>query len=280
MAAFDQFITAGVDMAFYGTIDTDGYLKGGTDTAPVPGATVSPMLRLKGMVSADVTVAEPEVVNVPGDNASQGSFTFGPETTPSFTLEKSVFDLALTALAQGTLVFADGDINLGVLQPSDVNSPDLCWILQSPAKKKNIGQNGLKAWTGYIIPLAQAFPLGRTQYQTRAAATDRMRISTSPVGMLFDGLAIDDTNLGTTGAPLVPFTSDYPIYFVRATGNGVITVYTLPYPIYSAASVRVRVNGVLLVLTTDYTVNLVTREITFVAAPAASAKIVIRAGIA
>lgn len=283
MPTFQQFIAAGVDRAFYGVLDDEGDLAGGTLTPPATGSAAgSPMLRLRGVVSADPTVQEPEVVNIPGDNGSQGNFIFAPEQSPSFTLEKSVFDLALQALAQGTLVYADGDVSMGALQPDDPAHPDLCWVLQSPTKKKDIGQNGLKAWSGYFLPLTQAYPLGRAQYQTRAAAVERMRIATTPVGKMFDGMEIDDTTLGTSGAPIIPFTSDYPVYFHRFTGDGTETTFVLDHTPAAESTVRVRVDGTLATPTTDYTVNLTTREIVFQAGhiPALNAKIIVRVGMA
>lgn len=281
MPTFEQFIAAGVDLAFYGVIDDAGYLNGGSLAAPAAGnPDGSPMLRLRGVINTDPTVPEPEIVNIPGDNGTQGSFIFGSDASPAFTLEKSVFDLALQALAQGTLVFEDGTVKMGVLQPEAPNHPDLCWVLQSPSKKKDVGQNGLKAWTGYIIPLTQAFPLGRGAFNTRAGASDRMRIAVSPAAQNFDGMQLDETNFGTASAPIIHFTSDYPIYFHRFTGNGVEDTFMLAHKPASANEVRVRVNGTLLMLTTHYTVNLTTKEITFVTPPANGAKIVVRAGTA
>ncbi|MBK8035298.1 MAG: hypothetical protein IPK17_38500 [Chloroflexi bacterium] len=283
MSAFDSFIAAGVDLAFYGVNDEDGYLKGGTLTAPANGSTAgSPMLRMKGMVNADVAIAEPATVNVPGDNGTQGQFIFPPDTTPAFTLEASVFKLATQALAQGTLTYADGDTTLGVLQPNEYDPPDMCWILQSPSKKKDVGVNGVKAWSGYIIPTTQAYPIGRAAMRTREAATDRMRVTANPASMLPDGLAIDETNFGATGGVIVPFTNDYPIFMQRFTGDGTETDFTLTYaPAVNAASqIRVRVNGVLAVFGTDYTVNLSTKTITFQAGhiPTAGQKIIARIG--
>jgi len=70
------------------------------------------------------------------------------------------------------------------------------------------------------MPSTQAYPQGRAQMQTREAASDRIRVAANPVSMLPDGLMIDDTNFGTTGAPYMPFTNDYPITEHRFTGDG------------------------------------------------------------
>lgn len=281
MTLFEQFIGMGVDLGFYGVVGSDGYLTGGTLTAPAAGnATGSPMLRLKGVVGADPSVPEAEIINIPGDNTSQGGFIVDSDASPSFTIEKSVFDLALDALAQGTLVYADGDIKLGAMQPESSNRPDMCWVLQSPVKRKDTGQSGLKGWMGYIIPLTNASPLGRDRFATRAAASDRIRVAASKAGMLFDGLTLDDTNLGTTAAPITPFTADYPVMFQRWTGNNVATAFTMAFTPASAAAVQIRVNGVKQIITTHYTIDVNTKTITFVTAPANNAVIVARIGLA
>lgn len=281
---FTKFIAAGVDRGFYGVVDDlTGYLLGGTTTAPVAGnAAGSAMLALTGMVSADPTVAEPAIVDVPGDNGSQGSFIFGPESQPAFTLEKSVFNMVLDAIAQSTKVFTDGQVNYGILQPANPVHPTMCWILQSPTKKKDVGVNGLKAWSGYIIPASEAFPLGRASFSTRAAASDRIRVAATPVSMLFDGMEINDTDFGTTEGPILYFTSDYPIVFHRFTGDAIEDTFVLSHTPAAANQVQVRVNGILKVLTTDYTINLATKELVFGVGdiPANNAAIVVRIGIA
>lgn len=279
--SFEQLIAMGVDLGFYGVVGSNGYLNGGSLVAPAAGnAAGSPMLRLKGIVGADPTVPEAEVIPVPGDNTNQGSFIVDSDASPAFTIEKSVFDMAVDALTQGTLVYQYGDIKLGVLQPADAGRPDMCWVLQSPVKRKDAGQEGRKGWSGYIIPLTSASPLGRDRFATRAVATDRIRVAVSKTSMLPDGLVLDDTNLGTTGGAMFPFTSDYPIYLQRWTGDGVATTFNLAFTPPSAEAVQVRINGVLQLLTTNYTVNISAKTMTFLVAPANNAAIVGVNGIA
>jgi hypothetical protein len=278
---FDEFIAGGVDLMFGGVVGPDGYLNGGSADAPAAGNTNgSAMLRFKGAVSADPTVQESDPVDVPGDNGSQGSFDFGPEGSPRFTIEKSVFSLLRDALVQRTKTFTEGNVKMGVLQPSSYNPEDFCWILQSPVKKKDAGLDGRQAWHGYIIPLSTVTPLGRDQFRTRTVATDRMRVSCNPVTMLFDGLEVDDTNFGTDGAPIIPFDSDYPLLYQRWTGDGAEDTYITDVAAVSTAELIVKVDGVLQVLTTDYTYNTSTREIVFAvgSVPAAAAVITARIG--
>jgi hypothetical protein len=276
MAAFNQFIAAGVDLGFYGVLDSTGYLNGNSLTAPAAGdAAGAPMLRVRGVIGADTTVPEPEVVNVPGDNGSQGNFLFGSDESPAFTIEKSVFDQTFNALAQGTKTLAVGDITLGVLQPNSPNWPDICFILQSDAKRKGGTSDGVRGWAGYIIPVTSVQPLGRDNFATRAAASDRLRVAANPASLLPTGGPINETAFGTDGGPIIDFTADNPVTMHRFTGDGTETVFQLAYTPVSAAKTHVYVNGTKLAPTTDYTVSTTTREITLTAAPANSTKIVV-----
>jgi hypothetical protein len=280
MATFDELIAAGVDLCFYGTNDSAGYLVGANATPPANGNTNgSGMARLRGIVSADVQIEDPETVDVPGDNRSQGQFLFEPARPPSFLIENSVFKLSLHALVQGTLVYGDGDINTGVLQPDDPVFPDMCWLLQSPAKKKDIALNGVKAWGGVLIPSTQVYARGRNAFNNREAARDRYRVTANPAGVRPDGLLIDNATYGSTAAPLIEFQADNPVHMHTFRGNGTQAAFILEYTpaAASSAKVRVRVNGTLQVYTTNYTVNVGTKTITFAGGsiPAPEAKIVV-----
>ncbi|HEY7531155.1 MAG TPA: hypothetical protein VH681_00070, partial [Nitrospiraceae bacterium] len=253
MATFSEFIAAGVDLCYLGVVGTDGYLSGQSPTAPAAGnQNGSLMKRSRGMVNADPTIPQPEVVGVPGDNGSQGTFIYPSDQTPSFTVEKSVFDLAVDAMVQRTKVLTDGNVKMGLLQPSPLVQENICWVLQSPVKKKDAGVSGVGAWHGYIIPASSGVPLGRAAFATRAAATDRIQVTANPVDKNIDGMEINDAIFGADEAPIIPFTSDYPIVFQRWTGDGVEDTFVMGVTAAAAAEITIRVDGVIQVLTTDY----------------------------
>lgn len=257
MAGFDEFIAAGVDMCYYGIVDDEGYLQGGA-TPPVNGnATGGAMLRIRGAVSADPTIPEPEVVDVPGDNRSQGQFIFDAAGFPSFALGNTVFDLARIALLNGSTKHSDGDITSAALQPEDATLRDVCWVLQSPAKKKDIALNGVQAWSGYIIPSSQVYPLGRAGFNTKQAAQENSRVVTNPAGVRPDGASIA-TLYGKPSAPIIPFSADNPVVFHTWRGNGTEDEFVLPYVVAaaSAAKVNIRVDGAAQTYTTDFTVTI------------------------
>lgn len=80
------------------------------------------------------------------------------------------------------------------------------------------------------------------------------------------------TGVGTTGDQINKLTAQRKVWI---TGDASNTVFQLPEkPITSVDAVVNRVTGVPLVLTTDYTVNTTTGQVTFVVAPAATANII------
>ena len=64
------------------------------------------------------------------------------------------------------------------------------------------------------------------------------------------------------------------------TGNGVATDFDLTYTPSSVNSVFVYLDGLLLLLTTHYTVDIGNKKISFVSAPAAAQKINVRYTVA
>ena len=279
MSAFDEFIAAGVAEGWYGTVNRSGILRGGSLIEPGAGvATGSPMLRLKAIQSADIGIPQPDQVPIGGDNVSNGNFNFASEDPVAFTITKGVFQMILDGLMQGTKILTRGGMKFGVLAPRNYDPADMCWIIQSQVKKQNTGLRGLSGWHGYIIPISSASPMGRDNFATRAAAADRVRVTCQPADKMPNGVLIDDTNFDVEGGAVIPFTSDYPIYMQRFTGNGVLDTFTLAKAAAenSGDVVRVDVNGVAQVYGTDFTVS--GTSLVFDDEPAENAEIVATVG--
>lgn len=275
MAAFDSFIAAGVDLGFFGRVGNDGYMASGGGATPANGnAAGSAATRVRGLTNADPSVPAADVVNIPGDNTSMGSFGFSSEANVAFNVDKSVFNLLHDAIMQRTTTHDEGNIRMGILKPTKNDPEDIFWILQGPSKKYDPGVRGVKAWTGFFVPISNVYPGGRQAYATRAAASDRYRVITTPADMLFSGLLLDDTNFDTDGGNVVPFTNDYPIYAQTWRGDGTEDTFTMAYAPaeYNDDQIVIRVNGTLMAYTSGFTASGVT--IVFAAPPAAGAKIV------
>lgn len=277
---FKQFIANGVDLGFYGFVNSSGYFRGNDPTTePAAGSgTGSPMKRVNGITQAPATVPAPTTQFVPGDNGTVGSFLNAPTETPSFALAKTVFDQLLGAYATGVKVFNHGNVSIVPLQPKNYDPPDMCWVLNSPSKKKDIGVDGVKAWSGYFIPLSSAYELGRDSFATSQYATDQIQVAATFATRLIDGTPITNEDFSTPASPALYFTSNYPLLFERFTGDGIQDEFTLTVPPAAAAELVICVNGVEQILTTDYTINLSTGLITFVDIPASASVIVCQVG--
>jgi hypothetical protein len=265
-------IQAGTQLAFWGQVDSSGFFAG-TSGNVASGANGEPMGRLLGIQTANPGPVEPESVNVPGDDTTLGAIDFGPDEVPTWIMELGAHDLNNQALMQGTAVEQLGDINLGVLQPNDPEYPDICLIYQGKAKSKDSGSDGVKAWAGYIVPLASSVPLGRAEFTGRAAASDRYKVTAQVASRKPWGVTIRTSELGTSGAPLIPFTSDNPIVMERFTGDGVTTVFNLTHTPISAAKTVIHINTQRMVAGVDYSVDASAKQITFNVPPVDLSKI-------
>lgn len=264
-----KVIAAGFINMFYGITDSNGYIIGNTLTAPAVGvAAGSPMGRIDGVKTSDITITEPEVVTVTGDDGALGQFVFDPATLPSFVLEVGMTDLDFEALAHGTLVQNVGDLSISPLQPKNPVYPDMFLILQRRAKSKAAGSDGVSQWEGVFIPKAQLVPLGSPNFTERAAASFRYRVNTNIADRMATGITLSDAANGTEASPVIKFTAENPVHVQRFTGNGVVTAFgPLTYTPVSQAKVVVAINGLLRTVVTDYTVNTTTKMVTFNVAP-------------
>jgi len=249
-------IAAGTQLAYYGIYDTAGRLKGSTTGTLAQGDAGSGMKQLKGIKRANPGPGEPEDVPISGDDGPIGSIEFGPGETPSFIIENAVFDLDIQADMQGTLVQSLQDLRLGVAQPDNPVYPDICLIIQGKAKKQDVGVKGIKAWVGDIIPVASVIPLGREEFSERTAAVNRYQVNTQVASKQPWGVTIADGDLGTTGAPIIPFTSDNPITMQTFIGDGVVDAFILEKTPVSVGKIIVHQgNGQLLGVTTEFTLS-------------------------
>lgn len=276
MADIQQVIAAGVQLAQYHFLDSNGYIAGTTGTAAA-GASGSAMGVILGIQSADVTVPEPDRVPIPGDDTTLGIFQFDSTETPSFTIDVGVHDLGIDAYAQGTNVVNDGDMTFGVLQPSQPTYRDALLILSSVSKSYESDSRGVSKWYHYVIPKVTMQPLGRVTIQGREGAafryacianvsTTRGAGATMRTGTGFEG---------TESATILPFTSDNRITMQRYVGDNSTTVWNLAkIPASSAiAKTRVYVNGVIRL--SGVTISVAAKTLTITPAVATDLPIVV-----
>lgn len=227
------------------------------------------MISVLGVQSATPGIIEGEVVNVPGDDTTLGQFAFDADTLPAFILNMGAFNMNTDALLQDTLVETLGDLRIGVLQPGAGNYLDACLLLQGYAKSKDTGTDGVKAWQQFWFPICTVQPLDREEFAGRTAGINRWKVTVQRASRKPWGVTILDAVSGTSNAPILKSISDNPLTMHVFVGNGSGTTVTLDKTPVSVGKIIVHTQtGQLLVATTDYTVVVATRVLTFIAAPA------------
>jgi hypothetical protein len=266
MSGPNRAISAGVQNSWWSRINRSGYMIGPSGSES--NAATEGMRQVLGIKSANPGPVEPEAVNITGDDTVLGAIDFGPNEVPTFIMEAAAFDLDTQAKLQSTLVETLGDIRIGVMQPTNAEYVDIMMIIQAKAKSKDTATDGTKSWMGYLIPVASAVPLGRAEFNERTPAVDRFKVTVQVASRKPWGVTIADAVLGTTGAPLLPFTSDNPLTMHYLVGNASANTIVLDKtPVSLAKTIVHKGNGQLLTPTTDYTLSGST--ITLIATPTA-----------
>lgn len=245
MAAPTRAAAAGAQYAFLGFYDANGNLTGGTTTAPANGSVNgNPFDNIIGIKTASPTIPDPDTVQVTGDDTLIAEFDFDSIATRRFTIDVAVMDLDQEAQILGTNVQTIGQMKLGMMDIANRSELSGCIILQSKAKKQDVGAKGQKAWSGVIIPQCTIVPLGRQAFTEREGAVYRFSVTPTKADLHPWGITILDSNAGTTAATYMPFTADYPIHIQTYRGDGTETDWVTQHQPISVAKTFVVSNKV------------------------------------
>jgi len=267
-------IAAGADRAEFHLLDTNGYANGnGSVTA---GAAGQGAIRILGIQTADPAIQEGDVVDIPGDDGSQGVFEFDPTSTPSFIMTYAVQDLDQDGLWQGTNVESQGDMRFGVLQPKDRADVDAMINIVSKAKSKESGAEGQSKYHGYLLPRCTVRPLGRVAFEGRTGGAFRARVTVQSTDTMPWGKTLNNTDNGTESAPVIPWTATNRITVQRFTQSTGVTAFgPLAQTPAGATVAKIRVFVNKTIQLAGWTADVTTRVITFTPAPADGAVIVV-----
>lgn len=269
-----QVIAAGFEILEYHILDSAGYAAGATGTVTA-GSTGAPAGRIKAVKTMDIQIVEPEDVDITGDDGYQGGFVFGPAGGPSFTIEVAINNLTNDGIFQGTEVENLGDISLGVEQPFDPVYPDVALLAVSRARSKDAGSDGVKGYTGVIIPKCTIIPLGRAGYNERGEAVYRYKVKANTSDADPWGKTYRTSVQGTTGAVIRPWTAENRVTIHRHTGNSSATTFDLEQtPASSSIALKVIIFKDGLQVTSGPTVDTANKRITYSAMSSLTSKLV------
>jgi len=271
MAGENIAIEAGFDVIYYGINDIDGIPLGGTGIAVAGDIDGSPFLRLDGAQTVDMSLPEDEVVTALGDDDRMVSFSFQGANEPQGAMEVASKDL----VAMGRFIGVPHRDIAGTVQlPMGGSSEkaNLAVLFQRQAKSWQGGYMGVKKRAALYVPSCEIQPLG-APYNQRSLDAQRFSINASNASRHQWGETFciaDDT---VESAPVINITSPELLHIHAFRGDAARVLFDLLYtPLLPATNMVVTVEGVVQAYTGAYAVA--TNQITFVAAPAADARII------
>lgn len=272
----NSFATLGLKIVYWAT--KNGAYPNGTSATALANGSAAGMGRLSGVSGLSVTEPDSPVISALANNGVLVQFIGEPQELPSGTLTQQALDQTFAAVATGVKVHTEGDYEYLPGFPACFNYADLMLLVNAPAKSTEPATFGQAGWevTEYFLLNAQAKSGGDKQTNTISELASPLILNR--VGTLPSGVAITTAAYGTTQMAKRVYWSEYPITYHVLVGDGTVTAVTLNETPAGANGNRVQVwqDGTALAYTTDFTVNVGTKTLTFAAAPGAGTKNVIR----
>jgi len=268
MTSHPKFDMTGIKRMDFAVLDTNGYPAGLTGV--LANGSDDGFYRLEGIKTADLSMGNPDLVNIVGDGKFQSAYLFPPAAAPQGTIEGAIYDMNAAVALDGTLKVTKGHWDMHVLGGAEADYKDAAAIFTGWGKSKTAGYRGKTVYWGYLVPKMQMVLLGTTPMQERAAVQARFFAAISEADKYPWGEAFLLADEGVTGGVMIPYVGVYPMTMHTFVGNGAATTVVLdetPAGNDTATPQAVFVynatDGALLVTTTAYTVTVATKTITF-----------------
>lgn len=223
---FQKSLTAGVQNCWLSFLDPFNFAIGNNTSAITPG-TIRGSYPFIGIQQMPTGIPEGEPVPIPGDDTVLGSILFDSDAPREFLMNFGQGDQTLDALLQGTLVSSEGRTSIGLIDPAHPVYPTVCLIVQARSIKRDVGQAGQAAWSGFIYPVVQIQPLNRETFQGRTAGSYRYKGVAQVAGHRPWGVTIVDSVDGDDGAYALEFKSPNPVTMDAFVADGIVTSWVL-----------------------------------------------------
>ena len=271
-----QFTSAGFDRMEYGVLDPDGYFIG-TSTALANGADAGSG-RLLGVNTADVSIPEPRIVPVTGDNGAISQYQFDDDTFPAFSISGGVYNQTLDSLVTSTTRQAIGDITVQVLNPQDPVYRQMSLLMVSDAQSQDSGTVGSAGFHHLLIMKSNMSAQYTGGFGNAEAQANNYNVNVTRSGIFSWGTAITDADNGTTGATMAYWYAENRMTRHAFVGDGATTTFTLDETAFSdtdGGKNLLWINGVLQTITTNYTLSTTAgvTTVTMVIAPSAGERV-------
>lgn len=271
----NQVVTLAPTYTFWGAL-SGTYLMGTTGT--IANGAGAGMGRLKGVTEVNIPQSSINRINVPGDNGVTTQLTTQPTELPSGTISVNTIDQNFVAKANGSKIYADGDWDEVGDGMTCYSLADLGLVLNCPCNSAEAGSIDEAGWNVYEIYKVQVQAPIMAQMQSGQSPTFPNNVTTKRASANFAGRAFSVANDNTTALIVKQYWSDYPVTYYTFIGDNstvTATLNELP-PAATGTAVQYWLAGVKKTYTTDYTVVAATGVVTFVVAPGAAVKAVIK----
>lgn len=236
------------------------------------------MARYTGFANLALTVPDAPIEPIVADGGVIGQFLGTPLEVVSGALTARVLDMNFHAAAEGRLIYADGDHDAMIFSQTCNTYGGLALVINSKAKSQASGSTGESGW--YVTELFNV------EIQTKPIGLDGTSFAVKDVPYVLNFNTVDTelngvsfatgTNYGVKKGFMRHYWSENPVCYHTHVGDNSDTTLTLAYTpaANSAAKVKLWQDGTAKTYTTDFSVS--GTAFTFVAAPGAGVKSVIR----
>jgi len=217
-----QFVAGGARYAQY-SLSSSGLPYG---TAPSSGNGAG-MTAIPGLRSASISLPEPQILQIEGDDSVRAAIQFPANALPSFTMGLADFVGAFVDALQGTTADdAQSVYNMYMLNPDLSTFPDIFLMLTRRSVSTVAGSQG-NGYETVIFPLCTVGFTNLGDFSTGANAAERtVTVTVNRVSQLPWGEALTTGAHGTTQASGFVFWSEQVPTFDVYTQDGSTTSYT------------------------------------------------------
>lgn len=223
-----EFASAGLAAIQVGPRNSSSLFNGMAQLVAANTGMASGMRRIKGAITAPVSVNEPNRISIHGDDGVVARFQFASADDNGFTLEMGVTDLTFESFAQGTTPYVLGTWTMG---PRGIPLPtfkDLCLLLCRQSQNKVTGGAG-NGYENMLVLSTQVLPLGDDQFAWQGDGGDRYACIANLASVLPWSVTVATAVVGATQVTTMTWFSDNPCSMDALIGDGSIVAIPLTY---------------------------------------------------
>jgi len=238
--SYPSITAAGFDSAQYSYRTTGGVLAGVDNlVVTTSNGLSSPMGRLKGVVTSDVTLPTPVEVAINGDDSRLATFQFDSTEPVAFDIDVAISDSAFKTRIEATASVTSGEAVMVPYGLTQVVAPGFILLLSGKAKSAASGTAGSAGFRHLLLFNVEFRDLG-AGFNFQGAATRRYRVTANASDTLPDGRTVASVFPAVPGGQMLglEFTTVKRCTFASFMGDNTITSPVLAQkPISTATTI-------------------------------------------